>query len=124
MKTAEIKKKANDYCYRHYPGTRNGHLIKECVTAGIKIGIRWKQKYASQSQPAQVTIEIRNIISDAMDKLAMAVTNKGDVNVSDHVDALYVKLSSSQPVQVTKCTNCNEMVTMVSAGEFCPKCMC
>lgn len=26
--------------------------------------------------------------------------------------------------KLTKCTNCGEMVKMISTGEFCPKCMC
>ena len=35
----------------------------------------------------------RNVISDAMDKLAMAVVNEKEVDVSIHVDALFKELN-------------------------------
>ena len=38
-------------------------------------------------------MKTRDIISDAMDRLAMALVNEKTVDVCDHVDALYSKLS-------------------------------
>ena len=42
-------------------------------------------------EPIEIT-EVRNIISDAMDKLAMSMNSPGDVDVSEHVDGLLSKL--------------------------------
>lgn len=32
--------------------------------------------------------------------------------------------SCSDKSKLVKCSNCNEMVEMISTGEFCPRCYC
>ncbi len=47
--------------------------------------------------------------------------------IFDHDDFVkFVKEQVTLPpdAQEVECTNCHEMVTMISTGEFCPKCMC
>jgi hypothetical protein len=62
------------------------------------------------------------------DKIFDIVTDllREDITKTEAIDKLLVlyNVSNCRCKEPVKCRNCDEMVIMVSEGEFCPSCYC
>ena len=62
------------------------------------------------------------------DKIFDIVTDliREDIGKEESIQKLFIlyNVSNCRCNEPTKCRNCDEMVVMVSEGEFCPSCYC
>lgn len=69
--------------------------------------------------------KIKRIINEAV--IYDGMTTEDADSIEDllmQIEKEILRLSSCRCNEPSKCRNCDEMVVLVSSGEFCPSCYC